>query len=344
MFSSKKPLKLSRKNEEDDVVDFEVKKDEKLRLEVTFNDKLFSDKMIEAIRIIIKTKQPGDLSKYEKEISHFKKEYEIKSDVITDEYAAGALIDIFKKYVDRITVKRKVEILGNFICVNCETDIEDVQEIDEGRVICPECQAVNIKHSQPITNIAKENQYFISSGEETVFNHTKILNKLAVKEECVSKETLDMIDDYLRKNESKYIKEKVRIMNYDELSQKTRNIMRIFMKECLNALGLHKQYENMNEILYRYWGWPVPDIEKYFEKVRLLDKELSDYWNKVKHNYNRTAFLLVQFRIYCELKTAGYDECTLDHFNIRQINENSLRVHREVWAGFCAHKGIKNVI
>lgn len=343
MFTSKKIGTLSRKNDEDDKVQFEVEKDQKLRLEITFNDKLLYKKLIEAIRIILEKKNPGKISEYLDKISLFEKQYKIKGDIITDEYIAGELIDILREYFRNITIKKKTEIFGNFICLNCGYDIEDVQEVDEGRVICPECQAVNIKHSQPINNIPKENRYSIPSGEETVFNHTKILNKLIVREECVQSNIFEEIDKYLKENKPKYTKEEMKKINYEDLSKTTRNNMRIFMKECLNTLGLHKQHENMNEILYKYWGWPIPDIEKYFEKVKVLDKELSDYWTRVKDNYNRTAFLLVQFRIYCELKTAGYNECTLDHFNIRQINENSLRVHREVWDGFCKHKGIKNV-
>ena len=106
---------------------------------------------------------------------------------------------------------------------------------------------------------------------------------------------------------------------------------------CLT--GNNKYYDEINFIGHVYWGWELPDISLYRDQLITDYIKTQSVWSKIKHQYNRTASLGTQFRLYVHLKAIGY-ECNRDDFKIQDMVE-SLRLHNEAWKIMCDETGVK---
>jgi hypothetical protein len=98
-------------------------------------------------------------------------------------------------------------------------------------------------------------------------------------------------------------------------------------------------YNDINLILHLYWGFPLPDIEKYKERV-LADYSLTQ---SVFSNIDkdRSSSLNTDFRLYKHLQLCGY-KCKISQFKI--IKTPSIREKYEFfWQEMCEKTGLQYI-
>lgn len=103
------------------------------------------------------------------------------------------------------------------------------------------------------------------------------------------------------------------------------------MTEALGHIKKSSYYEDIYQICYEYWGWKLPEISEFHE--RLLD----DY-RKTQKIYTiidkkRKSCLNLQYRIFKHLQLIGCD-VKLENFRIPSTTD-ILREHDELWKQMC---------
>ena len=103
---------------------------------------------------------------------------------------------------------------------------------------------------------------------------------------------------------------------------------------ALECLGYPQYYDEINYITNVYWGWKLPELYNYKEKIIKDYKNTQNAWNIIKSEYKRSASLGTQYRIYVHLLAAGYPNCFREDFKLQE-NVESLRLHNSAWKRMC---------
>lgn len=243
-------------------------------------------------------------------------------------------LDLCNRYVHIECIKT---IENNLKCRGCDKCLDSGEELEDNTYICNDCECINT-FLKP-NYYSKTSDKFPSSEDDTV-NFIKVLDKFEGKNEPYPPETIyEDLDNYfisMKMKPGQYYRDMP--LNYRGKKDGT-NKKKLW--DALENTGNNKYYDESNFITHKYWGWKLPDITLYREKLISDYQETQNIWNKIKGNYNRSASLGTQFRLYVHLKAINY-ECEREDFKIQDMVE-SLRIHNDAWKVMCEETGLSYV-
>ena len=314
-------------------------------------EKIFSDKLEnipDIIRVIYKDKvnvnQIDEIIKFKlKKLNEIERlnRYQVETTEIINTYNMNKekiylehFLDLCEKY---IKIERIRNFSSSFTCKGCHQSLDNLKEDREGIIICPVCNCINT-YLVPNTytrDIEKNTFYF----DEDINNFIKILDKFEGKSSFILDDNfLQELDNYFVSNSfptGEEVMEKPLLPN-----GKKEGTSRKMLWCALETLGYSQYYDEISYIANKYWGWRLPNLTKY--KDRIIDdyQKSQNVWNLIKTDYKRSASLGTQFRLYVQLKAVGYPYCEREDFKIQE-NVESLRLHNEAWKRMCEICNIK---
>lgn len=243
-------------------------------------------------------------------------------------------INIASKYINIELLKKSKQ---TFACKGCNYSLENAVEEEENVYICPICNCFN-NFLSPY-NYIKDVEYG-KSVDEDVSNFSKILDKFEGKNDIeIDKDLITKLDKFFVSRDMK----KGSYYKTLELNSEGRKdgTNKKILYEALEELNYSQYYDETNYIANIYWGWKLPDLSLYRDKL-LKDYQLTQkVWNNIKHEYKRSASLGTQYRLYVHLVSVDYP-CKVEDFKIQDMPD-SLRLHNNAWTRMCEECNIKCV-
>ena len=95
--------------------------------------------------------------------------------------------------------------------------------------------------------------------------------------------------------------------------------------EALNKTNNATYYHVINIICANYWEWTLPDLSKYREQLISDYKATQEVYEEIKE---RGSNLNINIRLYCHLKSVGY-ECDFTDFKML-TTRNALEYHNKM--------------
>jgi hypothetical protein len=302
---------------------------------IKYKEKIDVDKLDQIIRhkhLVMKKKQldVDYFDKYFNESKQYIDEYNNTNDML----CLQRFLDLCHNYI-KIECIRQIDFAVR--CKGCDKELESDEETDDNIYTCSDCECIN--------TFLKPNSYSritdsFTNSEDDTNNFIKVLDKFEGKNEPHPPDSIyNELDDYfssMNMNTGKYYRDK-------PLNSKGKkdNTSKKKLWDALENTGNNKYYDESNFIAHKYWGWKLPDITLYREKLISDYQETQNVWNKIKHKYNRSASLGTQFRLYVHLKAIGY-VCDREDFKIQDMVE-SLRIHNDAWKIMCEETGLQYI-
>ena len=240
-------------------------------------------------------------------------------------------LDIARKYIP-CDVQRQVP--PENCCSSCGENL-DLAQIDEAGTL--HCSCGVLKDTISKTPAYKDTARITTSsrnGYEDKENFIKAYMRFQGKQNNrFQKSLLQELDAYFR-NFGMPTGEEIKKRPLDERGRRqgtNRSMMYKALQETQNAA----LYEDINLLLYLYWGWTLPDIS-HLETRILEDYERSQrVYEEIKSE--RSSCLNTQYRLFKHLQLLGYP-CKQEDFKIvgtRDIQE----YHENMWEKICKELG-----
>ena len=304
--------------------------------------------------VVIKYKDKIDVEKLDQIIHHKYNVMKRKNLDISDfdEYMSISkeLIDVYQSSNNIIYLQKFLDLCNKYVkiecikqrdftlrCKGCDKELESDEESDDNIYTCSDCECIN--------TFLKPNSYSritdsFSNSEDDTNNFIKVLDKFEGKNEPHPSDIIyQQLDEYfisMKMETGKYYRSK----SLNDKGKKD-GTSKKKLWDALENTGNNKYYDESNFIAHKYWGWVLPDITLFRERLISDYQETQNVWNKIKHNYNRSESLGTQFRLYVHLKAIGY-KCEREDFKIQDMVE-SLRIHNHAWRIMCDETGLEYV-
>lgn len=244
-------------------------------------------------------------------------------------------LEIAKKYI-KIDIIKKLE--DNIFCEGCKKELDELEENQEGYNICPYCNCIN-SYIKPFKFVKDPEHYLLNTGDDDINNFIKVLLKFEGKNVSNIPEILyTKLDTY-------FLNKGMEIGNYYKNLPLTKDgkkdgTTKKKLWTALEDLGYNQYYDEITHITHVYWGWKLPDLSLYKNRI-IKDYQLTQQvWQKIKKDYNRSASLGTSFRLLSHLKAVDYPYCKKEDFKIQDMVE-SLRLHDDAWRRMCEETGVK---
>lgn len=247
---------------------------------------------------------------------------------IIDEY-----IEIAKNYIE-INLIRDINIQNNELCINCNYKLNRDFSTDEGTIRCPKC---NAEHNVVIlTKSAKDGQRINnnnSSEDESIENFLRAFYRYqGIQQEKPDPIVYNELDEYFIRH-NRPTGEEIRKLPLNSRGKRGDTDHKM-LYSALSKIGRSEYYEDANLIGHVYWGWILPNVMKYRERI------IDDY-NKTQNAYHRipksercrNSSLGTQYRLWRHLQLVGHP-CYMEEFKIAE-NSDSLRTHNKLWKKMC---------
>ena len=293
-------------------------------IRVKYKNSVNLDQIDQTIKF--KLEKLGDREQYTKYIKNSKKYIELFN-------SSGDVRDL-EDYLDFCTkfirIERIKTIDNRFLCKGCKASLDEEESLVDGIITCPKCNCINtyLTPNHYVRDMEKTNVF-----DEDINNFIKILDKFE------GKTSLILDDIFFQKLDSYF--EKLGIENGEKIKKlpmtddgKKNGTSKKLLWGALEDLGYSQYYEEVSYITHVYWGWELPDLSKYKDKIIRDYQNSQSIWSNIKHEYKRTASLGTQFRLYVQLMAVGYPKCSRDDFKIQE-NVESLRLHNDAWKRIC---------
>lgn len=304
--------------------------------------------------VIVKYKDVIDVSKLDQIVKH-KYDVLMRKNLNTEHFKnyienSPKLIKVYEETKDKKILQRYIDLCNEYItlecikqidfivkCKGCSKQLQDDEETDDNIFTCSECECIN--------TFLKPNSYsrvtdLFSNPEDDTNNFIKVLDKYEGKNEPHPPDELyEKLDEYfvhLEMEKGEYYQK----LPLNEKGGKD-GTSKKKLWDALENTKNNKYYDESNFIAHKYWGWVLPDISLYRERLISDYQDTQNVWNKIKQNYNRSASLGTQFRLYVHLKAIDCD-CEREDFKIQDMVE-SLRIHNHAWKIMCEETGLKYV-
>ena len=240
-------------------------------------------------------------------------------------------LDIARKYIP-VNVIRHVQVEN--CCSSCGENLDDAI-IDEAGTLRCSCGVLTDTISK--TPAYKDTARITTSsrnGYEDKENFVKAFMRFQGKQNNKFQQVLlEELDAYF-KNFGMPIGEEIKKRPHDERGRR-QGTNRSMMYKALQETGNASVYEDINLLLYLYWGWTLPDIS-HLETRILEDYEKSQrVYEEIKTD--RSSCLNTQYRLFKHLQLLGYP-CRSEDFKIvgtRDIQE----YHENMWEKICKELG-----
>jgi len=299
---------------------------------IKYKDKIDVDKLDQIIRhkrYVMKRKNM--------DIKHFDEYLNISPQILEeyketdDSFALQQFLDLCSIYIKLECIKQLDLVVR---CKGCSKELDSDEESEDNIYTCSGCECIN--------TFLKPNSYSritdnYSNSEDDTLNFIKVLDKFEGKNEPHPPDVIyEQLDNYFV---SMGMKNGVFYRNLEvNKNGKKDGTSKKKLWDALENTGNNKYYDESNFIAHKYWGWVLPDISLFRERLVSDYQETQNVWNKIKYNYNRSASLGTQFRLYVHLKAINY-KCQREDFKIQDMVE-SLRIHNDAWRIMCEETGI----
>jgi hypothetical protein len=291
----------------------------------------YIQKKIKKIRDNIKDyKEDISLTRYVNDIKPVIEKIKIE---VVDEDLMNLFFSIARKYITIDIIKN---IKEETRCVNCGEHIDDDLNIDN-ILICSICDAVNT--TMRLTKFTRDIEYGNTVYDEDITNFIKVLDKFEGKNSiAIHAGLFDELDEYMKTIDMKpgsYYRD----LPLNQEGKKDGTNKRLIW-QALERLGYNQYYDEINRILHEYWGYLLPDLSRYRDQMIEDYQNTQTVWKRIKKDYDRSASLGTQYRLYKQLLAVGYPNCKREDFRIQEMID-SLRLHDHAWKRMCEESGIK---
>lgn len=240
-------------------------------------------------------------------------------------------LQIADKYIF-VNITRE-ETQSNLVCcVNCCEDLRCVEIGAKSARVCPKCFAENPILMEP--SHTSYNEYKgISDVEEveSLDNFIRAMNRWDGS--CpgdIPDDLYDRLDAYF---------ESIGFPSRDVV-RKSKKVFRfrgesnpVILRRALDSIG-SKNHHDVNTIGHRYWGWDLPDLSHFRERIINDYKETQRVFSNLPiEERQRKSSPGTQFRMYKHFKMAGY-ECYEYEFKIPE-NDKSRRNQERLFKIMC---------
>lgn len=329
------------------------KKKKKARIEIPKNI-LANNQNDIPNHVIIKYKNKIDIDKLDQiikhkyhvmkrknlDISHFDLYFDKHKNII-DNYKTTENSLFLQEFLDICNIYIKIECIKQIEsivrCKGCNKDLESDEETDDNIYTCSSCDCINTFLNPNSYSRITDN---FTSIEDDTSNFIKVLDKFEGKNEPhppdIIYEELDVYFISMKMQNGDYY----RNLPLNDKGKKD-GTSKKKLWDALENTGNNKYYDESNFIAHKYWGWKLPDITLLRERLISDYQETENVWNKIKHNYNRSASLGTQFRLYVQLKALNYP-CEREDFKIQDMVE-SLRIHNHAWKIMCNESNLQYI-
>jgi len=293
-------------------------------IRVKYKNSVNVDQIDQTIKF--KLEKIGDREMYQKYIENSK-------NYIINFNDSGEVSDL-ENYLDFCTkfirIERIKTIDNRFLCKGCKENLDDEESSIEGIIICKNCNCINtyLTPNHYTRDIEKTNVF-----DEDINNFIKILDKFEGKTSLILDGIFfQKLDNYFKKLGI----EEGSVIRKHPLTKEGKKVgtTKKLLWNALEELGYSQYYEEVSYITHVYWGWRLPDLTRYKDKIIRDYQNSQNIWSTIKHEYKRTASLGTQFRLYVQLLAVGYPNCCRDDFKIQE-NVESLRLHNDAWKRIC---------
>jgi hypothetical protein len=338
------------KNVSFDKIDLTVKcKYERLRLTVP--------NIISKIKKIEKEKSQCEIESkklyLEKQITKLKKEKsDYSEDLSLKKYISESkdILDILKKDNSRQNADIYFSIVKKYIgidvitemregkrCEGCGVSLEEEDFSIDTLVICPECDCVNTTMGP--SKYTRDAEYGNAVFDEDIVNFIKVLDKFEGKNSTpIDRNLYSELDEYMENIDMKK-GEFYRNLPLTEDGEK-KGTSKEILWQALERLGYNQYYDESSYICHVYWGWSLPDLSLFRDKLIEDYQNTQTIWKKIKGEYTRSASLGTQYRLYKQLLAVDYPYCKKSNFRIQEMVD-SLRLHDHAWKRMCEEAGVK---
>ena len=287
------------------------------------------------------------ISVLENEINDYKKdiscnEYILSTREILDKLTNGHGNDeemiekyftICRKHI-RIDFIRDSQEAGN--CRNCGEKIDESVQPDAIQP-CLNCDCLNAV-MRP-TKYVRDIEYGNTVYDEDIINFIKVLDKFEGKNTAHINEGLyDELDEYMENINMKK-GEYYRGLPPMEDGEKEGTSKKILW-QALESLGYNQYYDEASYLCHVYWGWTLPDLSTYRDRMIEIYQSTQAVWHRIKKDFDRSASLGTQYRLYVQLCSLDYPYCKKENFRIQEMVD-SLRLHNRAWTRMCKETGVK---
>ena len=233
-------------------------------------------------------------------------------------------IDLTKKYFP-ININRKRKIIK--LCANCNNSLENLEPSD-GIIICPECNAINLKDNvQYETNDYEkyENSDELKTDKKNFMIAIKKLQGKLINDSIPS-DIINLLDNYFNNINPKLSRKEIiseKCNKYGIRGMSNLNSMIVALK----SLKLNKIYSEVYYICYIYWNWELINLNQEEEEQISKDYDLrNEIYKEIKEtnsNINRN------YAMYRHLQRINYNYPP-NYFKITK-NCESLDKYENYW-------------
>lgn len=302
-------------------------------ISITYKDEL------DLINIDAIIKQKYKLSEKTEDNKKLLKEYiENTKDIVNLKkteciYTIEKFIYECKKHIKMNIVKERSDFLR---CLECNKKFDE-NNTSDGKFICNQCGCIN---NFIFPSVFSRDVDKMMSMNEDMLNFSRVLDKFEGKAVQYPPERIfKELDDFFI-SKGKLSGEEIRKLELLDNGKKkdTNKKLLLYGLEMTNNSDY---YDDSNLIAHLYWGWELPDLTGYRDRIMTIHKKTQLAWNSIKHKYDRKASLGTQFQLYVKLKAVDYP-CEQDDFKIQEMVE-SLRLHNKAWIEMCKIASIDKV-
>ena len=282
----------------------------------------------------------NEINDYENDISlndYISSTRDILGDLLgeysNDEEKMDQYFTLCRKHIQIDLIRDSKE--ANF-CRGCGQRIEETVQLDTIQA-CPHCDCLN-SVMRP-TKYIRDIEYGNSVYDEDIINFIKVLDKFEGKNTTNIHESLyDELDEYMENVNMKH-GEYYRALPLTKDGEKKGTSKKILW-QALESLGYNQYYEEASYLCHVYWGWALPDLSAYRDKLIEDYQSTQAVWLRIKKDFDRSASLGTQYRLYVQLCALDYPYCKKENFRIQEMVD-SLRLHNRAWARMCKETGVK---
>lgn len=246
-------------------------------------------------------------------------------------------INIIQKFVNLaskyIKINLQCECMIDYdICANCEKPLGS-----DALGYCTHCYTEYTSYAS--NNGSKESRRTVFASnrldeDDTLNNFIKTLNRFQGNQPDKPPESIyEQLDEYfdgLGVSKGEYF----RTLELNELGLKNGTSHKMLLKALSYIKNGSHYYEDVNWIGHVYWGWKLPNISAYKDKI--IDhyiKTQKIFYQIPSDERKRNSSLGTQYRLWRHLQLVGYS-CSFQQFKIAE-NQKSIENQDRLWRMMC---------
>lgn len=250
-----------------------------------------------------------------------------------------SFLDIASEYI-HIDVIRLNEQPAD-ICSGCGTSLSKVAVNDEGTLRCPNIDCQTEHNVIILSKLAKDGSRINTNNantDESIDNFLRAFVRYQGLQPDIPDESLYCeLDEYFAQID-RPLGEEIRKLPLNSRGRRGDTNHKMLWN-ALSEIGRAGYYEDANLIGHIYWGWTLPNVMQYKERIISHYRATQEVFFQIPlEERDRSSSLGTQFRLMKHLQAIGH-ECYIDEFKIAD-NPDSLRTHNRLWRMMC--EGVKD--